>query len=425
MSLHETTTHDSPAISAEHARLVLEVSRALAVTTDLDALLNKIAQATTQLLDVERASIFLHDPKRDQLWTKVALLSSEIRVPASAGIVGCTFSSNEVQLVPDAYKDSRFNPEPDKRSGFVTRNILSAPMVNIDRKPLGVIQAVNKRNTGFDPQDLLLIQLLADQAGVALQRYNLQLRAMEAVALRKEMDIARHVQQAMLPRSMPQIPGIQTMGWTRPASVTGGDCFDLWPTRDGRLGIFLADAAGHGLGPTLIVSQVRTLTRALSEFETDPSKLLTLVNRRISEDLEPHQFVTAFLGFLASDGTLHYASAGHGPLICRLTPDHSSHELQPTDLPIGIDADTAGRIASPVRLAPGGTLTIVSDGIFEAKNPAGEQYGMERVIQRLDETCGHPPEHVIATLRQDVTTFQGGGDPVDDQTAVACRIVPP
>src|SRR3954466_1464639 len=136
------------AISADQFKQVLEVSRLLAVTTELDSLLTDIARSCTTMLNCERASIFLHDPAQDQLWTKIALGSQEIRVPAAAGIVGFVFKSNQLFHCKKPYEDPRFNPEPDKRSGFVTRNLLTAPMVDLKRNPVGVIQAVNKKSDG-------------------------------------------------------------------------------------------------------------------------------------------------------------------------------------------------------------------------------------------------------------------------------------
>ena len=119
------------AISAEKMRQVLEVSRLLAVTADLDKLLMEIAKAAQTLLGAERASIFLYDAGTDQLWTKVALGANEIRVPSSAGIVGSVFKSKGLLNIPDAYADPRFNREVDKRTGFVTRNLLTAPMCDL------------------------------------------------------------------------------------------------------------------------------------------------------------------------------------------------------------------------------------------------------------------------------------------------------
>src|SRR5262245_15530254 len=105
----------------------------LTVTTDLDALLTRIAEAACAMLDCERTSIFLHDPTTGELWTKVALGmgSKVIRVPQTAGIVGAAFTSDELIHVPDPYSDPRFNREPDRLSGFRTRSLLTVPMDDV------------------------------------------------------------------------------------------------------------------------------------------------------------------------------------------------------------------------------------------------------------------------------------------------------
>src|SRR5687767_3558849 len=189
-----------PGITAGQMSLVLDVSRMLAVTADLDALLRRIAEAVTALLNCERASIFLHDAERGELWTKVALGRQEIRMPAGQGIVGHVFNSGRALHVPRPYDDPRFNREPDRRTGFVTRNVLAVPMVDINQTPVGVIQAINKLPAGsasdgvaagaFGDSDLAMLQLLADQAGVAVQRHRLQQAAMESLSLRREMELA-------------------------------------------------------------------------------------------------------------------------------------------------------------------------------------------------------------------------------------------
>src|SRR5262249_10930827 len=159
--------------------------------------------------------------------------------------------------------DSRFNRDVDKRTGFTTRNILAAPMLNLDRQPVGVIQAINKGSSGgaFEASDEALIQLLADQAAAAIQRFQLQANRLEGVSPRPEMDLGKHVQEDLIPDAPPAVPNLLSIGWTHAASITGGDCFDLWQLADGRLGLFLGDASGHGIGPALVVSQARTLIR--------------------------------------------------------------------------------------------------------------------------------------------------------------------
>jgi sigma-B regulation protein RsbU (phosphoserine phosphatase) len=399
-------------------QLVLGVSRMLAVTTDLDALLMKIAEASCGLLHCERSSIWIHDPESEQLWTKIALGSGEIRVAAGAGIVGSAFTSNQVLHVPDPYQDSRFNPANDKRTGFITRSLLAAPMEDSGDRPIGVIQAVNKQGQCFTAEDLSLIRLLADQAGVAVQRHRLQVAALQAAEFKKEMDLARKVQEALLPSVVPQIEGFDAAGWAKPASVTGGDCYDFWTLPDGRLGVFLGDASGHGLAPTLVVSQARTLVRALCDGDCDPHRILTRVNARLSEDMEATRFITAFLAFISLDGTVHWQSAGHGPIFFRPSAGVPVQSLGAPVPPLNALPELIDDSPPPIKLEPGGTLVVMSDGIFESWSPTHELFGSDRVIELLDHSNGNPATQSIDTLHAAVVKWQGNDEPTDDQTIV-------
>jgi sigma-B regulation protein RsbU (phosphoserine phosphatase) len=418
----------TPAITAEQMRLVLDVSRMLSVTSDLDLLLKHITESVAALLSCERASIFMHDAESNELWTKVALglNGTQIRIPASAGIVGAAFQSNELLHVSRPYEDPRFNPANDRGTGFVTRNILSIPMVDLGRKPIGVVQAINKRGEGadFNANDLAMVQLLAEQAGVAIQRFNLQQSAIASASLRKELDIAKRVQEAMIPKTRPDIPGLDAAGWTKAASVNGGDCFDLWKLADGRLGILVADASGHGIGPALIVMQARTLIRTLSETEQDPLRLLIRINKRLAEDMVAGRFVTVFVGFLSPDGTLEWASGGHAPILFRPRPGAPIQALEPGLPPIGILTDLFEEETPPVQLEPGGSLIVTSDGISESFSAENELYGDERLIEMLDgcNGCDHSGE-VITTIHRAMIAWQGNDEPKDDQTVVVIRRV--
>lgn len=406
-------------ITAEQMKMVLEVTRMLAVTTDLDKLLLRIAEATTSLLGCERASIFLHDKATDELVTRIALLSKEIRVPSHKGIVGATFQADKLLHVPDPYADPRFNPAPDKASGFRTRNILAVPMADLDGAPIGVMQAINKIGGTFTPRDEGMVEMLSDQAGVAIQRYRLQIAAEGSALMRREMELAKKIQEGLIPSCPPGIDGLQCAGWTKAASITGGDCYDLWRLPDGRLGIFLGDATGHGIGPALVVSQTRTLVRTLCQFETNPHRMFQHINARLSEDLGGERFCTAFLGFLSPEGLLHWTSAGHGPILIRQGLDGALESPETPAPPLGVDDSWPEHaIPDPVQLRSGGSLILMSDGIFEASNPEGEAYGIGRMIEMLHQSRELPPDQSIKTLRDSVNQWQVKVEPDDDQTIV-------
>jgi phosphoserine phosphatase RsbU/P len=411
------------AISAVKMREILEVSRLLAVTADLEHLLTEIAKAAQGLLGAERASIFLYDMSSDELWTKIALGSATIRVPSSAGIVGFVFKTNKLLNIPDAYADARFNREVDRRTGFVTRNLLTVPMIDLKGRPIGVIQAVNKIGGIFGREDEETIELLAAQGGVAIQRYHLQVDAIQVVELRREMDLAKRVQESLLPKSAPKFPRLEAVGWTKPASVTGGDAYDLWTISPGKLGIFVGDASGHGLAPALVVSQARTLARALSEIDCDPRWVLTKMNNRLVNDLELGRFVTVFMACLEEDGTLTWASAGHGPILYRPAPGEPIRLLDPTAPPIGVLDEFLVDPTEVVHFECGGLLIVMSDGIFEAQGPDGEMFGVERVTQILNEGEKSSPEALLNNFKEAVRVWQGKEEPNDDQSIVLvqCR----
>ncbi|HEY1628715.1 MAG TPA: GAF domain-containing SpoIIE family protein phosphatase [Tepidisphaeraceae bacterium] len=405
-------------ISLEQMTQVLDVTRLLTVTADLDLLLRRIAESACGMLDCERASIFLYDAVNDQLWTKIALQSKEIRVPANAGIVGHAFKTNSLVHVAKPYEDARFNPEPDRRSGFVTRNLLTAPMLDLEGRPVGVIQAVNKKNDSYHATDETMLQLLAAQAGVAIQRYNLQQAAVEAMALRREMDLAKTVQEKLMPHAAPKIPGLLAAGWAKTASITGGDCYDLWKTTDGRLGIFLGDATGHGIGPAMVVSQTRTLIRAMCDVHASPRDLLACANTRLSDDLDAGSFVTAFCGFLSPDGVLEWCSAGHGPILLRRNGDAKLEELNPSQPPLGVIPDFSDEKMEQICIKDHGMLCVSSDGIFESFSPDNELFGVERAVQILDDAKNVSPAEMIERMHAAVQKWQGNDEPRDDQTLV-------
>jgi CHASE2 domain-containing sensor protein len=248
--------------------------------------------------------------------------------------------------------------------------------------------------------------------------------AMENAVISKEMDLARQVQVALIPTSAPKIIGIESEGWALTASVTGGDCYDLWQLKDGRLAILLADASGHGLAPAMIVSQVRTLARTLCDFETHPHGLLARINRRLADDLETTRFVTAFLGFLSPDGTLDWASAGHGPMFWAPAKNGEMLALDSTGMPLGIMPDCFLEDPQPsLKLSDQGSLIVFSDGIFEAHAPDGNMFGVDRVKEILEKTNGQSCEPIIAALRTAVQQWQQKLEPEDDQTIVVVRRV--
>jgi len=394
--------------SADRMKLVLDISRLLAIT-DLPTLMARIAEAAASFLEAQKARILLHDPATDELWTEEP--GGTVRLPSDAGVPGRVFRTGQILDLPDPT-----SPDP-----LVPRSVLCAPLRDLDRQIIGVVEIVEKKSGWFTPEDRVSIELLAEHAALAIQRFRLLLAATQGSELRKEMELAQHVQKALVPAEPPRVSGLDAVGWSQAASVTGGDCYDLWTLPGVRLAALVADASGHGLAAALVISQVRAVLRALSDIESDPQWLLERLNARLAADLDEGRFVTAFVGLFEGNGAARWSSAGQGPVFVRPRAGAPFETRAAHAVPLGVAADFISDAPTQVRLEPGGMVVVMTDGLFEAANPAGEFFGSERMGALLDGMPEGPADEVVLRLREAVRAWQGHDEPADDQTIVVVR----
>jgi sigma-B regulation protein RsbU (phosphoserine phosphatase) len=403
----------------EHLTRLLNVTRKMAATTDLTALLGTIVDATISVLDCDRATIFLYDPATNELYSSVATGGATIRFPADRGIAGAAAQDRAYVNVPDAYADPRFNQDIDKQTGFRTRNLLTFPLENNDNDLMGVLQALNKRGDAFGSTDEELARVLSAQAGVAIHRHLLLEQYAEKRRMERDLELARKIQQQLFPRENPNVAGYEIAGWNRSADETGGDCYDFVPLADGRQAILLADATGHGIGAALVIAQCRSLTRGMLSVTQDLAQVAQHVNRVLDQDLMDDRFVTAFLGVLdAENHRLEYVAPGQGPLIHIAADRVESRGAN--GLPYAVTEPLICDVES-FDLAPGSTVALLTDGFYETTNPGDEQFGDERIIRFIHEHADLPLVALIERLHDEIRTFSAGAPQADDLTAVLIR----
>ena len=409
---------------------LLEVARQLGATVELDPLLEAIATAATTVLDCERATVFLYDTGTEELYSRVATgiedsAMKEIRFPVSRGIAGEVARTGSVITLADAYADPRFNPEFDRQSGFRTRNMLAFPLRGYDSTTVGVLQVLNKRSGQFDGHDEKLVRFLGAQAGVAVQRQMLLQEYAHKQRIQRDLNIARDIQQGLLPRENPEVAGYDIAGWNQPADETGGDSFDFLPLDDGSLAITLADATGHGIGAALIMAETRALFRATARQTRDLQRVVSEVNDLLCLDLPDGKFNTAFFGFLApAEHTVRFLSAGQGPILVYAAATGAVRELETHGLPLGIMPEAEYDATTVFQLAPGDMLVLLTDGFYEWDRPDGEQFGTERIADLIREHHHLPAAEFIRVVYRTVVEFSAGTRQGDDLTAVIVRRVP-
>jgi sigma-B regulation protein RsbU (phosphoserine phosphatase) len=421
-------TNDSEGDEDRMAALerLLEVARRLGATVDLDAMLSAIVAAATELLNCERATVFLYDAETDELCSRIATgiegsPISEIRFSATRGIAGEVARTGQSVNLPDAYADPRFNPEFDKSSGFRTRSMLTVRLVDHDEATVGVLQVLNKRSGPFLIRDEEIAGFLGSQAGVAIQRQQLLDHYAKKQKIERDLSIACSIQKGLLPEENPVFRGFDIAGWNRPADETGGDFYDFLPLDDGTMAVLIADATGHGIGPALIMTEARALCRAALLGGVGLERAVADVQRLICMDMPPGRFVTAFCGVLSPTGEMEFLSAGQGPVMLYDFSADAFEELPTHGLPLGFIPDAEYEPATQRLLGEGDVLVLLTDGFYECEQPDGEAFGEARVQAAIRRLRDQPAEEIVRGLAEEVVDFTQGRPQMDDLTAVICK----
>jgi phosphoserine phosphatase len=408
---------------------VLEVSRQLAAQHDLTDLLHLILRTGVEVLGADRGTIFLYDATSRELYSRVATGQTRIRISIRSGIAGECARTRETIIVNDCYADPRFNPDIDRRTGYHTHCLIAVPLVGIDDELVGVLQILNNKAGQFTPDDRVVAELLAAQAAVAIQRTLLLEERMVKLKLQRDLAIARDIQQNVLVRRLPRCPGYSLSVFNQPADATGGDIYDVVPLVDQGeatpLLLVVADATGHGIGPALNVTEFRAMLRLGLRLSADLETIMIHVNEQLAEDLPDNRFITAFLGVL--DPLAHqvaYHAAGQGPLLHYRAAPRENVWHTPSTTPLGMFREIEVQAPPPIVMDPGDLLVLLTDGFYEYRNSAGEEFGWARVGELVHAMHMRPVSEILAELLNALQAFAGSAPQVDDLTALLVKREP-
>lgn len=410
------------AAEAKALRRVLEVTRKLAAPFDLDTMLKEVVDATRNILDADRGTVFLYDEDTNELVVRVATELGNIRIPADKGIVGESAQSRKLINVPDCYADDRFNRAIDKQTGYRSRCMLTIPLIGYEDSLIGVLQILNKNDGTFDEQDEFIAVALAAQAAVVLHRAWTTEQIIESERLDREISVARDVQIGTLPKEMPELDGYGFAGAFSPTDQTGGDLYDFVPLDDVRLMLLMGDATGHGIGPALSATQVRAMLRVALRLNASLDDAFIHINDQLCDDLPDDRFVTGFFGLLdARTHTVRFHSGGQGPIMHfhAMSGEYDWHPA--TTFPLGYMPQVNLQPALEVQLAPGDVLGIISDGIYEYENENGVQFGQEGVARVIDNMPDGSAGELVAAIMAAARAHGGSAPQADDITIVLAR----
>jgi serine phosphatase RsbU (regulator of sigma subunit)/anti-sigma regulatory factor (Ser/Thr protein kinase) len=264
-----------------------------------------------------------------------------------------------------------------------------------------------------------VVHTFADFLGIQIANARFQEDQVRARLMSRELEIAKNIQQSLLPKSLPQLPGYALAGFCESAQQVGGDFYDIVKFDDESLLLIVADVMGKGIPAAMFAAILRSLLRAAPEWTNQPAHLLSRVNRLLFRELSGvDMFITAQLVFVdTNQSRLVAASAGHCPMLLGRDAASRVKTLSPEGLPLGILPDTTFG-AQVEELSPQTRLLLYTDGLTEARNATGQFFGQDRLVDWFQRSLHEPQsaEDLKGKLANELAGFQGASAIQDDQT---------
>jgi len=411
----------------ERKERLAEASYALHSTLDLDKLLGIILKTAVEGVGADRGTVYLLAEDGAKLWSRVVRGDEtlEITLPLGKGIAGVVAQTGAAIRIADAYADPRFDRSWDEKTGYRTRQILCAPIRNREGGIVGVFQLLNRQRGKFTVEDEAYLAALSVHAALAVENARLHAAEIEKERYDREVRLARGVQRQFQPERYVIRAGVlEAAGLNEMCEDATGDYYDFLSGE--RLGVVIGDVAGHGLQAALVMAEARAYLRAFVRTTESLPEAMNLLNDFLVPDMVRGKFISLFAAVIGTgSGTVEWCNAGHNPPWLYRADTGGLCPLEATGRVLGVLPDAAYRAGDALTLQEGDFLLLYTDGVTEAQNARGEQFGPERLgelVSREAPSCG--PQELLERVRAEVQDWTGTASYEDDLTMVAVKRVP-
>lgn len=342
-----------------------------------------------------------------------------IKVPLGKGIAGYVAQTGKPVRVRDVHTDKRFYNEIDQKIGHTTEAYLCVPLM-VDYKVIGTAQLMNRVNgQEFTEDDVELMTGFAQQAALAIQNAKMHEMTIRQKAIESEMAVCAEIQQKLFPERLPEIPGFQIHGASRPSREVGGDYYTCIPRNDQGYYAVIADVSGKGVSAALMVSELHAAIHLLSRISRPLDKKIEILNDHLVDSLIPGKFITLFAAlFHANEPVLEYVLAGHPPPMV-FRPNGELYELERTGHIIGMQRAPFEK--REITMEKGDLLVSFSDGYPEAMNAAGDLFDEERMAEIIRKHFDHDLVEIQDALDAEIKAFMDGEPAHDDISILMIR----
>jgi serine phosphatase RsbU (regulator of sigma subunit) len=405
----------------DRLKLLNEVNHALARSISLEELLELILDRTSEHFRPQEAAIFLRDASGNDVCAARRCAPGRTARPLhSRSLLHEVIDKGMAARVVDASKDERFaGAESLLNSGM--RTLIAAPLLDPQGALGMIVLGATVEAQAYGEADLELLVSLASVAALRIRNVRLVAEALERQRLEQELRLARAIQVAILPSSLPVLPGYEIHAGNVPSRGVSGDFYKVSLRAEGReCVIFQTDVSGKGVSAALLTASLEALLAVPLETAQDPHLVFDLVSPLLFQRTPIEKFATAFLGVLDLEtGQLRYVNAGHSAALL-LHTDGEAEWLKSNGFPIGL-RQNARYSTVETWLKDGDLLVIYTDGITEATNPDEEEFGLPRLLEASRTHRDKAPREFALALEREVDLFVRGEPYADDRTLVVVR----
>ena len=300
------------------------------------------------------------------------------------------------------------------------RSLMAVPL-QTDDQVIGLIYVDSSQSAHeFTNDDLDLLTVMANVAGIRIERQRLMEIEQSRRRLAAELEQAAEIQREFLPAHAPTVPGLDLAGYNAPCRTVGGDYYDFMTYPDGKVAVLVGDVCGKGMPAALLMMSLQARVQVLAQEPDSPAGLVERLNRILTTTSLNNRFVSFFFSLLNPfTGEMVYSNAGHNPPVL-LRSDGSLQYLEGGGPVLGILPEICYE-EHRCNILPGDVALLYSDGVTEANNSQGEEFGETRLVELLRDTRQQPAIKVLNTITQAVHDWMAGAPAADDITLVVVR----
>ncbi len=369
----------------------------------------------------------INDATADKIMTHwdylETFLKSETIDLSSQNLIAQVCREKRYLWIPDASHDNRFPKFKDESMRMKT---LVAVPLSYQNEPIGVIALANRiDNTPFRETDFEMLKSLGEQASFAIHSMTTYKQLMERQKLDQDLELASEIQKILLPEKSPKIDGFDVVARNFPARQLSGDYFDFIEIDSDHYGVAIADVSGKGVPASIIMAMCRSILRSQAVGNPSPAQVLKAVNRQIGPDIRKDMFITMiYLVINTKTHEIKISRAGHElPLLFQKNLG-ASIAIQSAGLALGIDeGDIFDEVIDEkiLKLEQGDTLLLYTDGVSEALNTEGEEFGRENLISSLKNGSQVLAFDLLDSIVEKVRHHSEGQNQLDDITLAIIR----